>query len=46
MDLHGGKERPKKLDVDRELNDIEVDALRRFKVNDKEIVTFCKGFRY
>jgi len=32
-----GPQRQKKLDVDRELNDIEVDALKRFQENDKEI---------
>lgn len=39
FNLHGGKdrERPKKFDVDRELNDIEADAIKRFKENDKEI---------
>jgi len=26
--------------VDRELNDIEADAIKRFKENDKEIVIF------
>jgi len=37
FNLTGPQQRQKKLDVDRELNDIEVDALKRFQDNDKEI---------
>lgn len=38
LDLIGNNNKEKKIDVARELNDIEEDALKRFKKNDEEIV--------